>query len=58
MTRVMIVYASLTGNTRMGAEILEDTFKELGAEVEVIQSYDADPFDFEDADICESQLLS
>lgn len=52
MTRVMIVYASLTGNTRMGAEILEDTFKELGAEVEVIQSYDADPFDFEDADIC------
>lgn len=52
MTQVMIVYASLTGNTRMGANILEETFIELGAEVEVIESYDADPFDFEDVDIC------
>ncbi len=52
MTQVMIVYASLTGNTRMGASILEDTFTELGAEVEVVESYDADPFDLEDADIC------
>lgn len=52
MTRVMIVYASLTGNTRAGAEILEETFEELGAEVEVVESYDADPYDFEDFDIC------
>lgn len=52
MTRVMIVYASLTGNTRMGAHILEEMFTELGAEVEVMESYDADPFDFEEVDIC------
>lgn len=52
MPKVMIVYASLTGNTRAGAEIIADSFKELGAEVALIQSYDADPFDFEDADIC------
>lgn len=52
MPRVLIVYASLTGNTRMGAEILEEAFQDLGAEVEVIESYDADPYDFEDADIC------
>lgn len=52
MTRVLIVYASLTGNTRMGANLLEETFNELGADVEVVESYDADPFDFEDVDIC------
>lgn len=52
MTRVMIVYASLTGNTRMGAGILKEMFTELGAEVELVESYDADPFDFEDFDIC------
>lgn len=52
MARVMIVYASLTGNTRMGAKILEETFEDFGAEVEVIESYDADPFDFEEVDIC------
>lgn len=52
MTRVMIVYASLTGNTRAGAKIVEDAFMELGAEVDVIESYTADPFDYEDYDIC------
>lgn len=52
MARVMIVYASLTGNTRAGAKIVEDTFTELGAEVDMIESYTADPFDFEDYDIC------
>lgn len=52
MARVMLVYASLTGNTRAGAEIVADTFEELGAEVDVMESYDADPFDFEDYDIC------
>lgn len=52
MARVMLVYASLTGNTRAGAKIIEETLADLGAEVDVIQSYDADPFDFEDYDIC------
>lgn len=52
MAHVMIVYASLTGNTRAGAEIVADSFKELGVHVDLIQSYDADPYDFEDADIC------
>lgn len=52
LTKVLIVYASLTGNTRAGAEILEETFSELGTDVEVVESYDADPFEFEDYDIC------
>lgn len=52
MTRVLIVYASLTGNTRMGAEILNEEFKNLGADVEVVQSYVADPYDYEDYDVC------
>lgn len=52
MTQVLIVYASLTGNTRAGAEILEATFKELNTNVDLLESYDADPFEFEDYDIC------
>ena len=52
MAQVLIVYASLTGNTRAGAEIVADSFKELGVYVELVQSYDADPYDFENADIC------
>ncbi|WP_018658846.1 flavodoxin [Allofustis seminis] len=51
MPRVMIVYASLTGNTQAGAEILTDAFLELGAEVETVQSYVADPFEYQNADI-------
>ncbi|HLR92469.1 MAG TPA: flavodoxin [Atopostipes sp.] len=52
MTQALIVYASLTGNTRAGAEIVEDTFEEMNVNVDVLESYDADPFDFEDYDIC------
>ena len=52
MPKVMIVYASLTGNTRAGAEIIAESFKELDVDVELVQSYDADPYDFKDADIC------
>ena len=52
MAKVLIVYASLTGNTRAGANILEKTFEEMGSEVTVMESYDADPFEFEDYDIC------
>ena len=52
MAKVLIVYASLTGNTRAGASILEQAFEEIGSEVTVMESYDADPFEFEDYDIC------
>ena len=52
MAKVLIVYASLTGNTRAGAHILEDAFQTLGAKVDVQESYDADPYDFENYDIC------
>lgn len=51
MPKVMIVYASLTGNTEECAEIIEAAFEELGAEVELVESFSADPEDFEDVDI-------
>lgn len=51
MPKVLIVYASLTGNTRAGAEILQAAFEELNADVDVIESYDADPFDYQEYDI-------
>lgn len=51
MPKVLIVYASLTGNTRAGAQVLEKAFEELGAEVELMESYDADPYDYQDYDI-------
>jgi len=47
----MIVYASLTGNTEECAEILEEAFQELGAEVELVESVFADPEDFKNVDI-------
>ena len=52
MVRVLLVYASLTGNTRAGAETLEEAFTDLGAEIDLVESYAADPFDYEDYDIC------
>lgn len=51
MPKVMIVYASLTGNTEECAEIIEAAFEELGVEVELVESFSADPEDFEDVDI-------
>lgn len=51
MPKVMIVYASLTGNTEECAEILEEALEELGAEVELAESVFADPEDFKDYDI-------
>lgn len=47
----MIVYASLTGNTEECAEIIEKAFEELGADVELVESFSADPSDFEEVDI-------
>ncbi|MDN6398688.1 MAG: flavodoxin [Alkalibacterium sp.] len=51
MPSVMIVYASLTGNTEECAEILEQAFIELGADVEVVESIVADPEDYTEYDI-------
>lgn len=36
--RALIVYASLTGNTEEGAEILEEAFEDLDIDVEVMES--------------------
>lgn len=52
MPKVMIVYASLTGNTEECTDILEAAFQELDCEVEVAESVFADPQDFLDYDIC------
>lgn len=49
MTAVKIVFSSTTGNTEGIAEILEEEFQALDADVEVI---DADEDVFEDADVC------
>lgn len=51
MVKAMIVYASLTGNTEEGAEILEEAFEEAGVDVEVVEASFADPEDFLDYDI-------
>lgn len=51
MVKAMIVYASLTGNTEEGAEILEEAFEEAGVDVEVVEASFADPEDFKDYDI-------
>lgn len=50
--RALIVYASLTGNTEEGAEILEEAFEDLDIDVEVMESSFSDPEDFLDFDIC------
>lgn len=52
MVRALIVYASLTGNTAQCVDIVEETLKELDVDVEVVESMQADPHDFLDADLC------
>ncbi len=52
MVKARIVYASMTGNTEQCAEILEEALEDLGVEVLLEESALADPFDFEDDDIC------
>lgn len=51
MANALIVYASLTGNTEEGAEVLEEAFDNLDVDVEVMESSFADPEDFLDFDI-------
>lgn len=52
MTKALIVYASMTGNTEECVEVVEEALEDLGVEVDVEESVDADPLDFEDYDIC------
>ncbi|HIX69794.1 flavodoxin [Enterococcus diestrammenae] len=52
MTAAKIVYASATGNTEGIAEFLEEQFKALDVDVELVEADDADEDTFEDADIC------
>lgn len=51
MPSVLVVYASLTGNTEAAAEIIEEAFKKMDVEVELVESIFADPEDFLTADI-------
>ena len=48
----MIVYASLTGNTAQCVDIVEEALKDLGVDVEVEESMQADPEAFLDVDLC------
>ncbi len=52
MTVAKIVYASATGNTEGIAEFLEEQFKALDVDVELVEADDADEDTFEDAEIC------
>lgn len=47
-----IVYASMTGNTEQCMDIVEEALENLGVDVIVEESSFADPFDFEEDDIC------
>ncbi|WP_125708461.1 flavodoxin [Companilactobacillus zhongbaensis] len=52
MTKVKIVYASITGNDEDIAYVLTEKFEELQADVEMSEISQTDPSDFEDADVC------
>lgn len=52
MTKVKIVYASITGNDEDIAYVLTEKFEDLGADVEMSEISQTDAADFEDADIC------
>lgn len=52
MPKAIIVYASLTGNTEECTDIIEEALEGLEVDVETVESIQADPEDFMDADIC------
>lgn len=52
MTKVKIVYASITGNDEDMAYVLTEKFEELGMDVDMSEVSQTDASDFEDADIC------
>ncbi|AEB30236.1 flavodoxin [Carnobacterium sp. 17-4] len=52
MTKALIVFASLTGNTAECADIVEEALKDLGVDVETVECMQAEPEDLLDVDIC------
>jgi Flavodoxins len=52
MTKVKIVFASITGNDEDIAYVLTEKFEELGCDVDMSEVSQTDAADFEDADIC------
>lgn len=51
MTKVKIVYCSITGNDEEIADILDEKFQELGCETDVSEMTQTDTSDFLDSDI-------
>ncbi|PMD72036.1 flavodoxin [Companilactobacillus nuruki] len=52
MTKVKIVYASITGNDEDIAYVLTEKFEDLGCDVEMSEVSQTDAADFESSDIC------
>lgn len=52
MTKVKIVFASITGNDEDIAYVLTEKFEDLGCDVDMSEVSQTDTADFEDADIC------
>ena len=52
MTKVKIVYASITGNDEDIAYVLTEKFEDLGCDVDMSEVSQTDASDFEDSDIC------
>ena len=52
MAKALIVFASLTGNTEECAEIVKEALENLGVDVEMVESMQAEPEDFLDVDMC------
>ncbi|WP_369833336.1 flavodoxin [Companilactobacillus pabuli] len=52
MTKVKIVFASITGNDEDIAYVLTEKFEELGCEVDMSEVSQTDAAYFEDSDIC------
>jgi flavodoxin short chain len=52
MATAKVVYASMTGNNEEIAEIVEEALENANVSVETTEISQADPADFEDADIC------
>ncbi|AKP66233.1 flavodoxin [Companilactobacillus ginsenosidimutans] len=52
MAKALIVYATITGNNQMVADILADQLDELGVDAVETEMSQTDPSDFQDYDIC------
>lgn len=52
MTKVKIVFASITGNDEDIAYVLTEKFEDLGCDVDMSEVSQTDVADFEDSDIC------